>query len=360
MAITGRITIAPSQWANALAEVAVALAQAKGRATPIELASVTPGAGAISIASSLASGSNVAILLGNLAVEVADAARLAVNAQFVAELSDGKFGVLTAGGNTVGGYLAQAVPGQGGKTARAQLAEPLKAYIVLHAEPLLDAADGARAVASLQAAQFSVALTAFRSAAVDWADVMLPIAPFTETSGTFVNAAGVAQSFKGTVAARGQSRPGWKVLRVLGNLLQLPQFDDETSEGVRDAVLDGSFDGHLSNTFAGAVSLAAPAVGLERVAELPIFRTDAIVRRSAPLQATPASRAPRVAMSAATLEKLGLQSGAQVRVRAGDAQIEIAAVQDNLVADGVLRLAAGFAATAILGAGTDQFVVERI
>ena len=141
MAVAGRLTVAPSQWANALAEVAVALAQAKGRAVPAEFASVTPGDTAVLIANSLAGGANVAILLGNLAVEANDAARLAVNAQCVAELSDGKFGVLTSGGNTVGGYLAQAVPGQGGKTARAQLAEPLKAYIVLHAEPLLDAAD---------------------------------------------------------------------------------------------------------------------------------------------------------------------------------------------------------------------------
>jgi len=360
MAVAGRLTVAPSQWANALAEVAVALAQAKGRAVPAEFASVTPGDTAVLIANSLAGGANVAILLGNLAVEANDAARLAVNAQCVAELSDGKFGVLTSGGNTVGGYLAQAVPGQGGKTARAQLAEPLKAYIVLHAEPLLDAADGARAVATLAAAQFSVALTSFRSAAADWAHVMLPIAPFTETSGTFVNAEGVAQSFKGTVAALGQSRPGWKVLRVLGNVLQLPQFDDETSEGVRDAVLNGAIDGRLSNAFKGAVSVSAAATGLERVAELPIFRTDAIVRRSGPLQAAPASKAPRAAMNAATLAQLGVQSGEQVRVRAGAAQIEVAAVQDDLVADGVVRLATGFAATAALDSGADQFVVERV
>ena len=360
MAVAGRLTVAPSQWANALAEVAVALAQAKGLAVPAEFASVTPGDTAVLIANSLAGGANVAILLGNLAVEANDAARLAVNAQCVAELSDGKFGVLTSGGNTVGGYLAQAVPGQGGKTARAQLAEPLKAYIVLHAEPLLDAADGARAVATLAAAQFSVALTSFRSAAADWAHVMLPIAPFTETSGTFVNAEGVAQSFKGTVAALGQSRPGWKVLRVLGNVLQLPQFDDETSEGVRDAVLNGAIDGRLSNAFKGAVSVSAAATGLERVAELPIFRTDAIVRRSGPLQAAPASKAPRAAMNAATLAQLGVQSGEQVRVRAGAAQIEVAAVQDDLVADGVVRLATGFAATAALDSGADQFVVERV
>lgn len=360
MTIAGRITVAPSQWANALAEVAVALAQAKGRTVPDAFASITPSDRAILIANSLAGGANVAVFLGNMAVNAADASRLAANAQAVAELSDGKFGVLTAGGNTLGGYLAGAVPGEGGKTAQAMFENPLKAYIVLHAEPLLDAANGAQAVAALRDAQFSVALTSFHSAAADWADIMLPIAPFTETSGTFVNAEGTAQSFKGTVAARGQSRPGWKVLRVLGNVLQLPQFDDETSEAVRDGVLNGGLDARLSNRFSSGLGVSAAQAPLERVAELPIYRTDAVVRRSEPLQASPASKLPRVRMNAATLEKLGLETGIAVRVTAGGAQVELVTQRDDQAADGVVRLAAGFAETAMLGASLDQIVVERV
>jgi len=360
MNVANRVTVAPSQWANALAEVAVALAQAKGRDVPAAFASVKAGDQAVLVANSLAGGANVAVFLGNLAVNARDAALLAANAQAVAELSDGKFGVLTEGGNTVGGYLANAVPGEGGKTAQAMLSNPLKAYIVLHAEPLLDAANGAQAVAALESAQFSVALTSFHSAAASWADIMLPIAPFTETSGTFVNAEGTAQSFKGTVAAKGQSRPGWKVLRVLGNVLQLPQFDDETSEAVRDGVLNGGLDGRLSNRFSSAAGVNAASSGLERVLERPIYRTDAIVRRSEPLQATRASAKPKVRMNAATLEQLGVQTGAQVRVISGDARIELPAVLDTEVADGVVRLATGFAETAALGASLDQFVVERV
>ena len=360
MAVANRLTVAPSQWATMLAEVAVALAQAKGRDVPQAFASVKAGDTAVSIANSLADGANVAVFLGNLAVNAKDAAVLAANAQAVAELAEGRFGVLTAGGNTVGGYLANAVPGEGGKTAHAMLSNPLKAYIVLHTEPLLDAADGAQAVAALEGAQFSVALTAYHSAAAQWADIMLPIAPFTETSGTFVNAEGTAQSFKGTVAARGQSRPGWKVLRVLGNVLQLPQFDDETSEAVRDGVLNGGLDGRLSNRFSTAVGLACASAALERVLELPIYRTDPVVRRSEPLQASRSSAKPKVRMNAATLEKLGVQPGSQVRVSSGGAQIELPAMLDAEVADGVIRLATGFAETAALGASLDQFVVERV
>ncbi|HCW18813.1 MAG TPA: NADH-quinone oxidoreductase subunit G, partial [Achromobacter sp.] len=230
MPVAARITVAPSELPRALAEVAVALAQAKDQAVPAEFASVTPGENAKIIAASLASGANTAVLMGNLAVASAQASTLAANGRAVADLAGGKFGFLTSGGNTVGGYLAGAVPGKGGKTAAAMLAEPLKAYIVLHAEPLLDADNGQQAIAALRGAQFAVALTPYRSAAAEWADVMLPVSPFTETSGTFVNAQGLAQSFKGTVTPLGQTRPGWKVLRVLGNVLHLAGFDDETSE----------------------------------------------------------------------------------------------------------------------------------
>jgi len=235
--LTARATVLPTALAQTLAQVLVALAKTKGAEVPAALAGVQSDTTAQQIAQSLAGGERVAVLLGNTAVNAPDATEIAALAQSIAQLSGGKLGFLTAGANTVGAYLAGAVPGQGGKLAAAMVAEPLKAYIVLHAEPLLDMDNGAQAVAALKSAEFVVALTAFASDASEWADVMLPIAPFTETSGTFVNAQGTAQSFKGTVVPRGQTRPGWKVLRVLGNVLHLAGFDDETSESVRDAVL---------------------------------------------------------------------------------------------------------------------------
>ncbi|CAM5201238.1 hypothetical protein CDEF62S_02617 [Castellaniella defragrans] len=226
--VTGRMTVKPSALVNALAEVAVALAGLKSQPVPEGLAGVTAGEAAQGIAASLASGERVAVLMGNLAVSNDQAAQLAANAQAVAKLAGGRLGFLTPGGNTVGGYLAGVVPSQGGRDARGMLGgEPLKAYVVLHAEPLLDSELGERAVQTLKGSAMAVALTSFKSAAEEWADVMLPIAPFTETSGTFVNAEGRAQSFKGVAATVGDTRPGWKVLRVLGNLLGLQGFDDE-------------------------------------------------------------------------------------------------------------------------------------
>ncbi|WP_063581983.1 NADH-quinone oxidoreductase subunit NuoG [Achromobacter ruhlandii] len=359
MPVAGRLTVAPSELPRALAEVAVALAQAKQAAVPAEFASVTPGENAKIIAASLATGSNTAVLMGNLAVASAQASTLAANGRAVADLAGGKFGFLTSGGNTVGGYLAGAIPGKGGKNAAAMLAEPLKAYVVLHAEPLLDADNGQQAIAALRGAQFAVALTPYRSAAAEWADVMLPVAPFTETSGTFVNAQGLAQSFKGTVAPFGQTRPAWKVLRVLGNVLHLAGFDDETSESVRDAALAGGVEGRLSNDIKAPLGLGQPLTGLERVADVPIYRTDAMVRRSEPLQAAPASKLPAARMNGNTLTSLGLTAGVKVRVTGGQGAVELETVQDDAVADRAVRIAAAFENTAALGGAFGQLSVER-
>ncbi|MVW73010.1 MULTISPECIES: NADH-quinone oxidoreductase subunit NuoG [unclassified Bordetella] len=359
MPVAARITVAPSQLATALAQVAVALAQAKDQTVPAEFATVIPDETAKQIAASLVSGTNAAVLIGNMAIAAPDASILAANARHIADVTGARFGFLTAGGNTVGGYLAGAVPGQGGKTAAAMLAEPLKAYIVLHAEPALDADNGPQAVAALRAAEFAVALTPYASSAQDWADVMLPVSPFTETSGTFVNAQGLAQSFKGTVPPVGETRPAWKVLRVLGNVLQLAGFDDETSESVRDTALAGGIESRLSNEIKAARGLGRAAAGLERVADVPIYRTDAIVRRSGPLQATPASKAPTARINGKTLSALNLTAGDKVRVSGAGGSVELVAVQDDAVAERAVRISAGFEQTAALGGAFGEISVER-
>ena len=359
--LTARSVVAPNAVAHELAQVAVALAQLKGVETPATLSGLQAGPEAQRIAQSLSSAQQGAVLLGNSAVNAADAAQIAANAQLVAQLSGATLGFLTQGANTVGAYLAGAVPGKGGKTASAMFAQPLKSYIVLHAEPLLDTDNGAQALSALKSAQFNVALTPFADGAKDWAHVMLPVAPFTETAGTFVNAQGLAQSFKGTAQPFGQSRPAWKVLRVMGNVLHLAGFDDESSESVRDAVLSSGIESRLSNSIHAQPAAAAPQAvqGLQRVTDVPIYRTDALVRRSAPLQATQASRAPVARMSAATLQQLGLSSGQQVRVKSAQGVVQLVAEQDDHLPAGTVRLSAGFDTTSALGSASAHLQVER-
>ena len=358
-AIAGRMTVAPSQLANSLAQVLVAVAKAKEAAVPAGLEGVQVSAEAQLIADSLASGERVAVLLGNMAVNSDQASVIAANANAIAQASGAKLGFLTAGGNTVGGYLANAVPGKGGLTAEQMLAQTLRAYLVLNVEPALDSDLGERAVETLKSATFSVALTSYRSAAEQWADVMLPVSPFTETSGTFVNAEGRVQSFKGAAAPVGDTRPAWKVLRVLGNLFQLDGFDDETSESVRDSVMAAGVESRLSNQINLAAGVLPAGSGLERVADVPIYRSDALVRRSAPLQETPASAAPTARMAAATLAQLGLSDGDLVKVRSSQGEVSLSAQLDDTVALNSVRVATAFSETAALGSAFGQLTVER-
>jgi NADH-quinone oxidoreductase subunit G len=358
--LTARVTVLPTDLAQTVAQVAVALSKLKAQEVPAALVSVQSDAVSQAIAQSLANGERVAILLGNTAVNAPDASMIAANAQRIAQLSGGKFGFLTAGANTVGGYLAGAVPTNGGKAAAAMLSQPLKAYVVLHAEPLLDADNGAQAVATLQEAEFVVALTPYASGARDWANVMLPVAPFTETSGTFVNAQGTAQSFKGTATARGESRPAWKVLRVLGNVLHLAGFDDESSETVRDTILANGVDARLSNQIQAAPGIAfSSAQGLQRVTDVPIYRSDAMVRRAPALQATHSARAPAARMHEQTLSSLGVMAGQQVLVKSATGQVTLTAELDNTLMSGAVRIAAAFEQTAALGSAFGQLQVER-
>ena len=357
--LTARAVVRPDAIANTLAEVAVALAGLKSASVSDELSGVKPSAQSQAIAQSLASGEKISILLGSVAVNSPQASLIAANAQLIAQLAGGILGFLTSGANTVGGYLAGATPKAGGKTAAAMLADPLKAYVVLHTEPTLDADDGQQALIALQSAQFVVALTSFASAASDWAHVMLPIAPFTETSGTFVNAQGTAQSFKGTVAPQGQTRPGWKVLRVLGNVLQLSGFDDESSESVRDAVLAGGIESRLTNAIEAPVGLASPGQALQRVADTPIFRSDAMVRRAQALQQSAASKAPVAKLHPDTLTDLALDVSSMIRVKSAAGQIMISAEADKTVAPGTIRVSTGFAATMALGGAFAELSVER-
>jgi NADH-quinone oxidoreductase subunit G len=355
--------VAPSALAAELAGIVKAVAEAKGAAVDAALAGVQPSAAAKAIAESLASGEKKAIFLGNFAQQHAQAATLHALAQKLAELTGARLGYLGEAANSVGGYIAKAVPGASGLNAARMLAEPRKAYFVLHAEPELDCANPSQALAALKNADLVVALTPFRTRALDYAHVILPIAPFTETSGTFINTEGRVQSFNAVVKPLGETRPAWKVLRVLGNLLGLAGFDYDSSEAVRAEALGGkpaSVAERLNNKADSmALNLAAAAPALQRIADVPIHFADALARRAPSLQKTRDAVPPAARMNAATLAKLGLADGAQVKVSLGGTAI-LAAQLDAGVPDGCVRVSAGHELTAGLGPMQGEITVERV
>ncbi|ATE60285.1 NADH-quinone oxidoreductase subunit NuoG [Thauera sinica] len=360
-----RSLVAPSQMVPVLAQVVVALAAEKG-AEPAEsvraMLPQTVSDDAREIARSLAGGSKVAVWLGNLASQHEQAAQLELLAQEIARLAGGSAGTIGEAANSMGGYLAGAVPTAGGLNARTMIEQPRKAYVLLGLEPDLDHANPAAAMSALSSAQLVVALTAFASPSLrEVADVLLPIAPFTETSGTFVNCEGRAQSFNAVARPLGENRPGWKVLRVLGNLLQAEGFEYADSESVRADALGSDFASRLDN----GLELASPSVpavpgnGLERVADVPIYFADPLVRRAPALQKTRDAAAPSARMAGTTLAGLGLSAGDRIRVK-GAGQIEIVAVADEGVAPGCVRIAAAHIATAALGPMSGLLSVERV
>ena len=355
--VAARITAAPLAWPQALADVAGYIATAKGVDAP---AAALVNAEAEVVARALLSGERKAVLLGNAAAQHPQAATLLALAQWIGAQTGATVGYLTADANTVGAQLVKAMPGTGGLNAGQMLSQPMKALLLLDVEPVLDAADAAAAQAALAGSGLVVALTSFKDAAVDNADVLLPIAPFTETAGSFVNAEGRLQSFHGVVPPAGDSRPAWKVLRVLGNLLGLPGFDHETSEAVLAEALGdaGKLAARLDNTTAAPVALLVVPEGLQRLADIPIYATDALVRRAASLQLTADAKAPVVGLPAALWQQLGLQPGDKVRVSQGAAVAVLPARADATLAAGTVRVSAGHADTALLGAAFGAIAVE--
>ncbi|MEY8688250.1 MAG: NADH-quinone oxidoreductase subunit NuoG [Leptothrix sp. (in: b-proteobacteria)] len=357
MPVANELIAAPSGWTDALMQIAAAVATAKGVTAPL---AVTPGDAAKAIAASLLSGSNKAVLLGNAAAQHPQAAELLALANWIAEQTGASCGFFGEAANSVGAQLVGAQPAKDGLNAGAMLAQPRKAYLLFNTEPVLDSANAAAAAKALAAAEMVVSFSPF-SANIEFADVMLPIAPFTETAGSFVNAEGRLQSFHGVVRPLGDARPGWKVLRVLGNMLGLDGFGQDSAEQVRaDAVGDASqIAAKLSNRSTVAhVGSAAPQ-GLERLADVPIYSADGIVRRAASLQQTADAKAPVVSLPADLWARLGLGEGASVRVSQDKGSVVLAAACDKTLASGTVRVPAGHPTTAALGAMFGVVTVER-
>ncbi|AKM43842.1 NADH-quinone oxidoreductase subunit NuoG [Burkholderia contaminans] len=358
-----RIVAAPSAWLDQLAGIAAAVAQLRGVALPDTLAGVTASPAAQAVAQSLANGERRAVLLGNVAVRHPEFAKLHAVAKWIADNTGATFGFLTEAANTVGAHVVGALPGEGGLNAREAFAQPRKGYVLLNVEPEFDTADPAQALAALNQAEMVVVMSPFKHG-LDYADVLLPVAPFTETAGTYVNAEGTVQSFNGVVRPLGDTRPGWKVLRVLGSLLGLPNFEYETSEEVRLAALgDTGVAGRLSNqTSVAPVRVAANAAngGFERLADVPIYHADALVRRAGALHLTAAAKAANAAaLPAALFDKLGLKEGDAVRVRQGERAVQLPAVRDANLAETVVRVSAATPAGAALGGLSGELVVEK-
>jgi NADH-quinone oxidoreductase subunit G len=354
------IVATPSAWISALSEVALAVAKAKSVSAPAGTPNLTVSATAQKIADSLLSGASTSVFLGSAAIAHPNATDLHVLAQFIAEQTGATLGFLPVGGNAVGAGLVNA----NGAGVESILSGDRRAVILMNVEPDADLPNPAQARAALAKANTVIALSAYKSAdLLEVADVILPISTFTETVSTFVNAEARTQTIQPAVKPLGDSRPAWKVLRVLGGLLNLDGFLYNMPEEVLGEALGENYCTKLSNQSTATVLTngnAGSSTGLERVSDVGIYAGDQIVRRSSALQLTrDAKRGNQVGLGQGLFTELGLKEGDAMRVTQGGQSVELPVTLEVSLAQGAVRISAGTMASAQLGSMFGPVTVSK-
>lgn len=389
--VANKIITAPDAMVKTLAEILKAAIEIKGIKQPTELQklinsiNISSTASAFAIASSLIENGPAAIYLGNLSQHHPEYSKINWLTSLIARAAGASFGILGEAANSVGAYLVGAVPEIGtlpssvrlnyaeiaGLNAAQMLGfsadavdEKCRAFILMNVEPEFDTYNSQQALKTIKSSEFVVSMSAYKGSAGDYADVLLPIAPFTETSGTYVNTEGRVQSFNGVVSPLGETRPAWKVLRVLANLLQLEKFDYETPEQIRTEIFpdESEINQCLSNTlrnFDFEIKVVENQ-GLQRIGEVPIYQADPIVRRAESLQSTHDALPPKAWMSTAILESLGIAAGDQVKVGQGDEFVQLEAASDERLPANCVRVACAHPKTIALGGLFGEISVEKL
>ena len=307
-----------------------------------------------------------ALFLGNIAQYHPRYAEIYTLAEAISSLCGATFGVLFESSDRVGLDMVRVIPGQGGLNARTMLEQPRKTYVLLNVEPEFDCANPAVAKHAMEKADCVIALTSYKSSALENADVLLPIAPFTETSGTRMSMEGRVQSFTAAVKPLGEARPAWKVLRVLANTLGLDGFNFESSEQVKTEVFGGEkpstvvwnrLNNNLRILF--DVKVQEKTNVLQRLGEVPQYRMDSVVRRSSPLQKTKQVAEPVAGMNAKLMAELGVQEGDLVVVKQGIGSAKLKVTLDAGLAKGTVRVPTGYDVTASLGELMGEIEVAR-
>jgi NADH-quinone oxidoreductase subunit G len=371
--VHAKVVVPPSQMVANLAAIAACFPEAAvADAVRAAIAAANPDESHRAMAQALQAADKATVLLGNVATAHPQFSTIKALAAAIAAASGAVLGILTDGSNAAGGWLAGVLPHRGpagastasaGLDASAMLATPRKGYLLFGVEAAHDCANPAQAVQALAAADFVVCAGAFAcDVMMEHVDVLLPVSPFTETSGTFVNTEGRWQSFAGVATPAGDSRPGWKVMRVLGNQLGLEGFEQQSSEEIRDALQQQLGTVALDNSqAAGVVAQATVVDGLERVGEVAINAVDALLRHAPALQATPDTEAAeRLRLNAAQAEKSGVRDGYTVTVRQGDASATMDVEISERVPDGCLWIQSGTQAATSLGAAFGPIGIERV
>ncbi len=316
----------------------------------------------VKIAKQLLQGEKKLILIGMFAISHPAYSQIMVLCQLISELTQAKIGVLTEGANSAGAWIAGCVPHRlpGGRNienpglnASEIWEKNVSGYVLFNIEPDFDCIQGVKTLQTLQNAKCVVAITPYESISLrEVATVMLPLCPYTENSGTYVNVAGQWQSFKAAVPFLGESRPGWKILRVLGNLCGVAGFDQQSSEEVlvalqeemgRDSALEPWKPGTLNK-----IERIRGKNDIVRIAPIPIYACDGTVRRANSLQQTQDAGENILYLNTQLSIRLKLTEG-RVRVNSEGMSLSLPYLIDDTVPENTVIIPACLEKTIALG-----------
>jgi len=307
------------------------------------------------IAATLHFAENAAVIVGTQAINQAEYSVVTALATQIAKLSNASVGILTESCNSSGAWMAGCVPhrleaGQknsdAGMTANEMASSGRNAFLLFGVEPELDFTSSAQALTQMNNADFVVSMNSFVTDTMKkYADVLLPITPFTETSGTFVNIEGIWQSFSGSVTPLGESRPGWKVLRVLGNLFEVNGFAYLSSEEIRDELQSKVDNSNTKVSYECPKSLPNKETKLTRIAYTPLYSVDGLVRRAAALQKTEDAVPAAIYINTKTAEKSKLNEQDNAVLSQNELKVELTVVIDDGIPDNCVLTPIGLEAT---------------
>jgi NADH-quinone oxidoreductase subunit G len=374
---TEKLICSPVNFAAELAAIVKAIATKTGKAMPEGLqpllASISVTHAHENIAEQLVNGEKSSVLLGPQAINHTQFSIVRALANSIAQMSGSRIGYLSEAGNSSGAWIAGALPHRGaggeavttqGLNAKEMFDKPLKAYVLLDLEPEVDSAAPHTAFNAMMDAEFVVVLSPFNSSRYQqYANVVLPIAPFTETAGTYINVEGQWQRFTGVTAPLEETRPAWKVLRVLGNLFACSGFDYVSNEEVLNEVREKCGSVKTDNTMAWrcpSTVVSSPTEKLVRICEMQPYSWDSVQRRATALQNTPDAHEAAIIVNENMAKRLGLADGDRATATQDSAKVVLPVMIDNAVADDSVLIHAGLSETAVLSADLSEIDIARI
>jgi len=370
MPIAAHLHSAPADWVKQLTEIATAIAKVKSLTLPAGSQSSSVSAPAQRIADQLLAGTNSensekqAIFLGTLAIAHPNTSDLHILAEFIAHHTGACLGFLSEGGNAVGAQVVGATQGNHG-SVESLLQSNARAYVMMNLEPLMDLPNPQQTRAALTKADTVITLSAFTNPdLLELADVILPITPYTETVGTYINMAAQVQTMQPAVRPLADARPAWKVLRAMGSLLNLDGFLYNVPEEVLADALAKPLEHSLSNSFTANAQILNKSIlsgSIQRLADQAIYASDAIVRRAPSLQLTrDAKMANQIGVGEDLFEQLSLKEGDLLTVSQEGKTLEVPVTLQSGLASGVVRIAVGTAISTQLGSMFGEVTITKV